>query len=57
MYDVQLGAGAIGHIDGGGCGKLCIVRAVDVASRIFVGKMLTSTSFPTCLLLQHYALS
>jgi hypothetical protein len=28
MYDVQLGVGAIGHIDGGGCGKLCILRAV-----------------------------
>jgi hypothetical protein len=29
MYDVQLPVGAIGHIDGDGCSKLCILRAVD----------------------------
>src|SRR5215208_5321327 len=28
MHDVQLGVGTIGHIDGGGCSKLCILRAV-----------------------------
>jgi hypothetical protein len=26
--DVQLGAGAVGHVSGGRCGKLCIWRAV-----------------------------
>jgi hypothetical protein len=29
MYNVQLGIGTIGHIDGGGCGKQCILRSVD----------------------------